>query len=142
MDAKRARLAAVVADVGRKAFRYVYDFGDGWDHSVKLEKIVPAIEGEPTLLVLEAVGRCPPEDCGGPSGYVELLEIIADPGDEEHAEALTWCGRPFDPTRADLPALEADIDRLARRWARRPRGSAKARSGRNRTRTPLPSSRS
>ena len=125
LDARKARLAAVLADAGRKTFSYVYDFGDGWDHTIKLEKIVPAIEGEPVLLLLEAAGRCPPEDCGGPSGYERLLQILADPEDEEHDEMLTWCGGPFDPTRADLPALEADIDRLARRWAPRPRASAK-----------------
>ena len=128
MDAKKARLAAVLADAGRKTFRYLYDFGDGWDHTIKLEKIVPAIEGEPSVLLLEALGRCPPEDCGGPSGYERLLEILANPEDGEHEETLTWCGGPFDPTRADLKALEANIDRLARRWAPRPRASAKARA--------------
>lgn len=128
MDAKKARLAAVLADAGRKTFGYVYDFGDGWDHSIKLEKIVPAIEGEPTLLLLEAVGRCPPEDCGGPSGYERLLQILADPEDEEHGETLTWCGGPFDPTRADLNALQSKIDRLARHWAPRPRPSTKPRA--------------
>ena len=124
-DAKKARLAAVLADAGRKTFRYLYDFGDGWDHTIKLEKIVPAIEGEPSVLLLEALGRCPPEDCGGPSGYERLLQILADPEDEEHDETLTWCGGPFDPGRPDLLALEADIDRLARRWTPRPRASAK-----------------
>ena len=128
MDARKARLAAVLADAGRKTFSYVYDFGDGWDHTIKLEKIVPAIEGEPVLLLLEAAGRCPPEDCGGPSGYERLLQILADPEDEEHDETLTWCGGSFDPIPADLPTLEADIDRLARRWAPRPRASAKARA--------------
>ena len=51
MDAKKGRLAAVLADAGRKTFSYIYDFGDGWDHTVKLEKIAPAIDGEPTFLL-------------------------------------------------------------------------------------------
>ena len=127
MNAKKARLAAVLTDAGRKTFSYVYDFGDGWDHTIKLEKTVPAIEGEPTLLLLEAAGRCPTEDCGGP-GYERLLQILGDSKNEEHDETLTWCGGPFDPTRPDLLALEADVDRLARRWAPRPRASAKAQS--------------
>jgi Plasmid pRiA4b ORF-3-like protein len=127
LDARKARLAAVLADAGRKAFTYVYDFGDGWDHTIKLEKIAPAIDGEPTLLLLEAAGRCPPEDCGGPPGYERLLEILADPEDEEHDETLTWCGGPFDPTRPDLAALEAAVNRLARRWNPRPRAPTKAR---------------
>jgi hypothetical protein len=125
LDAKKGRLRAVLVDAGRKTFSYLYDFGDGWSHTVKLEKIVPMIEGEPSLLLLEAGGRCPPEDCGGSPGYERLLEILADPDDEEHDETLTWCGGPFDPTRADVSALEADIDRLARRWSPRPRAAAK-----------------
>ena len=125
MDAKKGRLAAVLADAGRKTFSYIYDFRDGWDHTVKLEKIAPAIDGEPTFLLLQAVGRCPPEDCGGPSGYERLLEILADPDDKEHAETLTWCGGPFDPKRADLPALEAATVILARRWSPRPRAATK-----------------
>src|SRR5208283_606115 len=128
LDAKKGRLSAVLADANSKTFSYLYDFGDGWEHTVKLEKIAPAIEGESSLLLLEAVGRCPPEDCGGPSGYERLLEILADPKDEEHDETLTWCGGPFDPTRADLPALETALDRLARRWGARPRAPAKPRA--------------
>ena len=96
MDAKKARLAAVLADAGRKTFSYVYDFGDGWDHTIKLEKIVPAIEGGPSVLLLEALGRCPPEDCGGPSGYERLLQILADPEDEEHSG--TTSREPFAPS--------------------------------------------
>ena len=125
LDAKKGRLRAALVDAGRKTFSYLYDFGDGWSHTVKLEKIVPMIEGEPMVLLLEAAGRCPPEDCGGPPRYERLLEILADPDDEEHDEMLTWCGGPFDPTRADVPALEVDIDRLARRWSPRPRATAK-----------------
>ncbi len=69
LDAKKGRLSAVLADAGRKTFSYLYDFGDGWSHTVKLEKIAPAIEGESDVLLLDAVGRCPPEDCGGAPGY-------------------------------------------------------------------------
>ena len=42
----------------------------------------------PTLESFE--GRSPPEDCGGPYGYVDLLRILADPDDPEHAEMTAW----------------------------------------------------
>lgn len=124
MDARKARLGSALAEAGRNTFKYLYDFGDSWSHTVKVEKITPAIEATSTFLLLEAVGRCPPEDCGGPPGYERLLEILADPNDEEHDEMFTWCG-PFDPTRIDLPALQAILGRLARRWTPRTRASAK-----------------
>lgn len=128
LEAKKGRLAAVLADAGRKTFSYLYDFGDGWSHTINLEKIVPGIEGEPNILLIDAVGRCPPEDCGGAPGYETLLEILADPNHEEHEETLVWCGDQFDPARADLPALEAAVDRLVRRWAPRLRDAKKSKA--------------
>lgn len=124
LDAKKGRLSAVLADAGRKTFSYLYDFGDAWSHTVKLEKIAPGIQGESNILLLDADGRCPPEDCGGAPGYENLLEILADPDHEEHEETLTWCGGRFDPARADRPVLEGSIERLTRRWAARSRAKA------------------
>ena len=119
LDAKTARLQAALADAGRKTFRYIYDFGDNWTHTLKLEKVVPGVDGAPDLLLLEALGRCPPEDCGGAPGYEQLLDVLADTNHEEHKGTLRWCGGPFDPTRPDLVRLEGALDRLARRWAPR-----------------------
>ena len=50
--------------------------------------------------LIEVSGRCPPEDCGGPWGYAEMLEAIADPKHERHADLTEWIGDDFDP-RAD-----------------------------------------
>ncbi|HQT77691.1 MAG: hypothetical protein B7Z80_09400 [Rhodospirillales bacterium 20-64-7] len=128
LEAKKGRLAAVLADAGRKTFDYLYDFGDGWSHTVMLEKVAPAVEGEPTIRLIDAVGRCPPEDCGGPPGYEELLEILGDPDHEEHEERLEWCGDPFDPLDAGRPALESAIAGLARGWAPRRRATPKSKA--------------
>lgn len=122
---KRGRLSAVLADAGLKTFSYLYDFGDSWSHTVKLEKIAPTADGAPNILLIDAVGRCPPEDRGGAPGYENVLEILADPDHQEHEETLVWCGGRFDPARADLPALEGALDRLARRWAPRARTTPK-----------------
>jgi len=54
-----------------------------------------------------------------------LLEILADPNDDEHDAMLTWCGVPFDPTRADFPTREAAVDLLARNWSPRRRAPTK-----------------
>lgn len=78
-----------VAKVG-DSFRYSYDFGDGWEHKVTIEQ---SIQREPGMIVPACVdGRraCPPEDCGGPWGYEELLKIVADPSHPEHVERMQW----------------------------------------------------
>jgi Plasmid pRiA4b ORF-3-like protein len=39
LDARKARLDKVIEDVGTKTLRYVYDFGDGWEHTIKIEQL-------------------------------------------------------------------------------------------------------
>ncbi|WP_408612511.1 plasmid pRiA4b ORF-3 family protein [Glycomyces niveus] len=44
----------------------LYDFGDGWDHRVKLEDTATAEEHRAYPYCVDGTGACPPEDCGGP----------------------------------------------------------------------------
>jgi hypothetical protein len=52
--------------------------GDGWEHTIKVERIENVVPGLTSPFLVDAVGRCPPQDVGGPSGYEELLEIVSD----------------------------------------------------------------
>ena len=76
LDARKARLIDVLEDVGTKTLKYLYDFGDGWEHTVKVERIAAPEPGAAYPRLIEAAGRCPPEDVGGPWGYAELLAAI------------------------------------------------------------------
>lgn len=76
---------------------YTYDFGDGWQHKVVLEKILPAVPMVEYPICVVGRRACPPEDCGGPYGYENLLQIIADPTHEEHEGMMEWIGREFHP---------------------------------------------
>jgi len=91
----RATLAAALG--GRKAFTYLYDYGDGWEHGVSVEKILPPNPAMKSPQCLDGANACPPEDVGGPPGYVEFLQAISDPKHDEHQDLLEWCGGSFDP---------------------------------------------
>ena len=95
---------------GARIFLYRYDFGDDWEHLVEVECVGPPEPGVFYPRCVEAVGACPPEDCGGPHGYLELLEALADPEDPQHAELLQWLEEPLDPGLVDAEG----IDRLLR----------------------------
>lgn len=98
LDARKATLEKVITDTGAKTFKYLYDFGDGWEHSIKIERILPAMPDLESVNLIEAIGRCPPEDVGGPGGYQEFLEAIVDPRHEHHRELKQWWGSAsFDP---------------------------------------------
>ena len=88
LDARKARLGNVLEDIGKKKLVYLYDFGDGWEHTIKVERLADPAPGALYPRLIEASGRCPPEDCGGPWGYAELLEAIKDPKHERHAELM------------------------------------------------------
>jgi hypothetical protein len=119
LDASKVRLIDVLEDVGARSLKYLYDFGDGWEHSIRIERVTNVVPGMTYPCLVEATGRCPPEDVGGPWGYREFLDAIANPDHEEHAERLEWIGGSFDPTDPDTPALTNAVEILAKSWARK-----------------------
>lgn len=122
IDARKTTLARALEDTRRKSFQYLYDFGDSWDHSVRIEKVGP---GNPHLTyprILDATGERPPEDCGGPWGYAEKLEALSEPQHEYHEEAIEALGEAYDPNRQpDITSIEAKLNALAKRWTPKPR---------------------
>lgn len=100
LDERRFRLGAVLPRVGSK-MRWDYDFGDGWKHDVVVEAIGPAEPGVEYPVCLKGRRACPPEDCGGPWGYEELLQLLADPDREDPDDRRGWVGPDFDPAHFD-----------------------------------------
>ncbi|RLD06854.1 MAG: plasmid pRiA4b ORF-3 family protein [Chloroflexi bacterium] len=94
-------------------FTYEYDFGDGWIHTVLVEKILPAEAGEKYPRCIKGKRACPPEDVGGIWGYGTFLEAIKDPKHEQHEMFINWIGYDFDPTYFDI----AEINLLLSRYA-------------------------
>jgi len=94
---------------------YVYDFGDDWEHTLTLEKILPREKASQYPVCVKGKRACPPEDCGGVRGYKELVEIIADPEHEEYDEMIEWVGEGFDAEAFDAKSVEFEDPR--ERWA-------------------------
>ena len=115
LDARKATLLRVLNDVGGKTIKYLYDFGDGWEHTIKIEKIFPDVPSLDQPFLIEASGRCPPEDIGGPRGYMAFVAAIADPKDSRHAEFVERYGADFDPQSVNTKRLEADLRAIAER---------------------------
>ena len=95
----------------RQSFVYIYDFGDDWLHQVKLEKISDEVVIIP--LCMDGEGACPPEDCGGPWGYMTLLESLADPKHPEHKDMREWLGlargQKWDVNAFDIKAVNEEL---------------------------------
>jgi hypothetical protein len=109
-DEDRVTLRDVAPVVGSRLV-YEYDFGDGWEHDVRVEAIEDL--GTPARAVVCVAGAraCPPDDVGGPGGYEHFLAAIADPDHEEHEHLLEWCGGGFDPEAFSVKAVNVRLVR-------------------------------
>ena len=121
MDAKKMTLEKLIDRTGARAIQYVYDFGDDWDHSIRIERVNEAAPGMTYPRLLKATGACPPEDVGGAWGYEEFLEALADPDHEQQEDMVRWSGGDFDAEDAGIDSIIERFGRLAKKWAPRPR---------------------
>jgi hypothetical protein len=123
LDESRLRVGSVLTREGQ-AIKYEYDFGDSWEHQVKLEKILPAGDEGQLPRCIKAARQCPPEDVGGVHGYYEFLDAMHDPAHPEHEGVKEWWGGEFDPEFVNLEEInqllperdalfaESDVDAL------------------------------
>lgn len=70
---------------------YTYDFGDNWEHEIRLEKVIEDSGNRfPMLLEREGEGERPPEDVGGAGGFEEYMRVISNPDCEEYEFMTQW----------------------------------------------------
>jgi len=50
----------------RERWLYQYDFGDDWQHDVRVEQIIPLDPRRTYPICIGGARAAPPEDCGGP----------------------------------------------------------------------------
>lgn len=116
LPADKTTLAEVIEDTGAGTISYLYDFGDGWEHRIRIGKISDPVPGNLYPRLTEVSGRCPPEDVGGFPGYYEFLDAMADPKHPEYKYLKSWHGGPFDPNMPEADELRLDVLKLAKRW--------------------------
>ena len=93
---KKCRLDRMLSP-GFKQFKYVYDFGDDWEHVIKVESLDYRNESGRTIFCVDGRGTCPPEDVGSTPGYEDFCAAINTAGHPEHEEMKAWvhgCGYP------------------------------------------------
>jgi hypothetical protein len=91
------------------SFRYLYDFGDHWEHEVLLEEMLPLEEAPAYPVCLGGERGFPHEDCGSVPGYYEMLRVLQQPRHPEHEEMRTWAGPHYDPESFDLDFINRQL---------------------------------
>ena len=103
---------ADVAPAAKSSFVYQYDFGDCWEHKIVVEKILTPDSEFQHPVCIAGANACPPEDCGGISGYYQLIEILADSKNPEHESMKEWLGYDLDPAWFNLKIANGVLQRL------------------------------
>lgn len=113
-DERKFTVGAVLGEqVQVFSFSYSYDFGDGWDHHITVEERLPVQEGRNDWPMCTAgENACPPEDVGGPPGYIDFLEAMHNPVREQHADYWRWWGGPFDAAAFSINTANMAIRKL------------------------------
>ncbi|PYS61939.1 MAG: hypothetical protein DMF76_09870 [Acidobacteria bacterium] len=117
IDERKVRLNQLLIRVGAKIV-YTYDFGDGWEHGIVLEKGLPIEPNMAYPLCTGGRGACPPEDCGGLGGFYNLLEALQNPRHPQHEELLEWVGEDYDPEKFSIEAINRILHGRKKRAAR------------------------
>ena len=79
---------------------YVYDFGDEWAHLLEIEDVILMPEADYHPCVVDGERQGPPEDCGGPHRFMQLLAALERPLEDlsdEDRELVEWAGVHYDP---------------------------------------------
>lgn len=100
-DSTHVKLSDLLHKPG-DVLRYDYDFGDGWEHEVSLEAILPIQPDAKLPIIIAGQRACPPEDVGGVYGYHDFCAAMADPKHPEHEDYMEWFGKAYDPEAFDL----------------------------------------
>jgi hypothetical protein len=113
IDESGVTVAQVLRRPGGR-MRYEYDFGDGWEHDIVLEKVLEPDASRRLPTVLDGRRACPPDDVGGIFGYAEYLAALTDRKHPLHREMVAWGGRGFDPDVFDLAGTRAALEGVRR----------------------------
>jgi len=87
LHSKTVRLAQYLSAAGDVLY-YIYDYGDDWKHCIRVEEV---FKDDPVVAnIIGGEGKTPPEDIGGPHGFIAFKKAVNDPAHEEYYEYREW----------------------------------------------------
>lgn len=107
-DDKFFRIKDIFKNIDDMMF-YEYDFGDGWEHIIRLEAITETSQ-KTVSMCIDGERNCPIEDCGGLYGYLSLVEAVKNPRSKQAREMREWIGEPYNPEKFDLQVANHNIE--------------------------------
>lgn len=113
INSKRTKVDKYFDEIEK--LEYTYDFGDNWIHNIQIENVAESEEKLKNPVCLKAKMASLPEDCGGPWGYEDLLDVINNPKDERYQDMKDWLEQGYsvwydDRTYVDLNRINRELE--------------------------------
>lgn len=108
VDYKKLKVSSLLQHEKDKMI-YEYDFGDGWEHEILLEKVLPFDKARVLPVCVAGKMHCPPEDCGGVWGFEEMIEILKQPKHPEYNNYMEWLEDDFDPASFSIDEVNEGL---------------------------------
>jgi hypothetical protein len=99
----------------RTKFKFIYDFGDNWEHDLEVEKILPP---EPRVAYPRCTGGAradPLEDCGGIWGYEQMIQAVGHPEHERYADLVEWGLKKWDSEKFSVQETDRSLAKAFQR---------------------------
>jgi len=111
-EADAASLESLALHPGARFMHVVENLGEPWQHVLTVEQEAPRLVGQRLPSCVAGARAAPPDDCGGPRAYRELLAALDDPLDPRAAELRSWLPDHFDPAYADVTSINAALAKV------------------------------
>ncbi len=96
----------------KEVFKYLYDFGDGWKHVIKVENLLNIDTTVNYPICIDGEMNCPPEDCGGIRSFYHCLEVLKDKKSDEYQEISEWFSKKYKPEQFDIGKVNKQLKKL------------------------------
>ena len=112
LDSTTIKISDVVTQ-SKDIINYLYDFGDGWKHRLKVEKFhgIDKVLNYPTCI--DGQMNCPPEDCGGIGSFYHCIDILKDKKHPDHKEVNLWFNKKYNPEQFDKEKINRKLKKFA-----------------------------
>jgi hypothetical protein len=103
-DYTTVRVVDLLRNAGAE-MEYHYDMGDHWRHRIVMEKELEPDPIEYYPLCAGGARGCPPENCGGAHGYMEMVSAVRNPASSQHRFFKAMLPQGFDPEYFDVEEI-------------------------------------
>ena len=111
LDSTTVKLSDIVTQP-KDTINYLYDFGDGWKHQIRVEKFNAIDKTLKYPTCIDGQMNCPPEDCGGLDSFYHCIDVLKDKKHPDYKEIAQWFSKKYNLEQFDKEKINKQLEKL------------------------------